>query len=121
MFRAHMVTRTVSNDKCLRDQPCARCAAILAKFKVSREEAFAAMDTCDAKKPLVVKPPPPKDVVACPHCADRAPANMLGLFWRKFGCGGPPYCANCSAKFRNHIIRQRRSRLSLSLSLSLSL
>eukprot|EP01043_Picozoa_sp_COSAG02_P029253 COSAG02_NODE_1812_length_10792_cov_36.615205_5_plen_641_part_00 len=110
VFRAHMVTRTVSNDKCARDQPCERCELILSKFKNSRNEAFAAMDSCEAKKPQVEKAPPPQEVISCPHCADQVPANTLGVFWRKFGYSGKPYCANCSAKFRNHIIRQRRTR-----------
>lgn len=107
VFRAHMVTRTVSNDMCTRDQPCERCELILSAFKTDRQEAFAAMDRCEAKKPQVEKEPLPEEVIPCPHCDDRLPSNKLGLFWRKFGYRGKPYCANCSAKFRNHIIRQR--------------
>ena len=110
VFRAHMVTRTVSNDKCSRDEPCERCEKILAEFRVSKTEAFASMNSCVAKKPQVEKAPAPTDTSACPHCADVVPASTLGLFWRKFGYSGLPYCANCSARFRNHIIRQRSTK-----------
>ena len=110
LFRAHIVSRTVSTDKCTRDHPCARCALILRYFKVTREEAFAAMDSSDAKKQQVQQAPGGADVIACPHCADQVPAATLGLFWRKFGYNGMPYCANCSARFRNHIIRQRSTK-----------
>jgi hypothetical protein len=112
VFRAHIVAQTVSNEKCkcTRDQPCAGCALILGQFKIARKEAFAAMDSCGTKKPQVAKVPPVDDVVTCPHCADQVQSSTLGLFWRKFGYSGMPYCPNCSAKFRNHIIRQRSTK-----------
>ena len=43
----------------------------------------------------------------CPHCGGECARKDIGMFWRKFGYSGSPYCQNCSARFRNHIIRQR--------------
>ena len=69
VFRAHMVTRTVSNDKCSRAEPCNRCAKILSQFRTTKTEAFASMDSCVAKKPVVEKvEEDPTDTLACPHC-----------------------------------------------------
>jgi hypothetical protein len=108
VFRAHMVTRTVSVAKCSRDKPCSRCLNILGHFKCERTKAFKAMDAAQPKKETGVDGKAKADVAKspCPHCEDND-HNGLGLYWRKFGYAGPAYCANCSASFRNHIIRQR--------------
>ena len=110
VFRAHIVSQTVSNEKCkcTRNEPCAvPCTLILEKLTMSKQEAFALMDSCEASKLQVPRTLPVEAVVTCPHCADQVPSSTLGLFWRKFGYQGMPYCAICSAKFRNHIIRPR--------------
>lgn len=49
----------------------------------------------------------------CPLCSQTA-HNGLGAFWKKFGYAGPAYCTLCSSSFRNHIIRQRKTRSSCS-------
>ena len=109
VFRAHMVTRTVSTDKCSRDQPCERCEKVLAQFGTSTTEAFAAMDKC-VRKPTKVQADKAEAQTPCPHCDELVPHSNLGLFWRKFGYNGDAYCSNCSARFRNHIIRQRSTK-----------
>ena len=111
VFRAHMVTRTVSELKCSRQEPCLRCLTILRQFKVARADAFQAMDAAQPQKNAKTESdstggePQP----ACPHCQERNHPG-LGLYWRKFGYCGPAYCGNCSASFRNHIIRQRSTK-----------
>lgn len=120
-----MVTRTVSASKCSRQNPCTQCVAVLAHFHNSREEAFAAMDEAAAKTQTQLQPPAKvntengaassagdvealeETLVQCPHCSEEGSHKSMGMFWRKFGYSGAPYCQNCSARFRNHIIRQR--------------
>jgi hypothetical protein len=125
VFRAHMVTRTVSASKCSRQNPCAQCVVVLAHFHNSREEAFAAMDEAARKTQTQLRDSAnvkiqngaassaedaearEEAVVQCPHCREEGSRKSMGMFWRKFGYSGAPYCQNCSAQFRNHIIRQR--------------
>jgi hypothetical protein len=58
VFRAHMVTRTVSEANCSRESPCIRCTNILNQFRVSHAGAFAAMDAARKPPPSEVCPPP---------------------------------------------------------------
>jgi hypothetical protein len=70
--------------------------------------------------PIPTEPP----LVRCPLCDDgssekppyvtqRRKRSMavkrrrlrLGMWWKKYGYGGPPYCQRCSEVFRDHIIR----------------
>jgi hypothetical protein len=113
VFRAHMVTRTVSAMNCSRDSACSKCTRILGNFRVSRESAFAAMDEAqalenkrEARRMVVPKETLPQ---TCPHCGELGQAS-LGQYWRKFGYNGPAYCGNCSSNFRNHMIRQRSTK-----------
>eukprot|EP01047_Picozoa_sp_COSAG01_P079976 COSAG01_NODE_15374_length_1345_cov_2.270465_2_plen_297_part_01 len=77
-------------------------------------------DLRDASHPIPTEPP----LVRCPLCDDgssekppyvtqRRKRSMarkrsrlrLGMWWKKYGYGGPPYCQRCSEVFRDHIIR----------------
>jgi hypothetical protein len=70
--------------------------------------------------PIPTEPP----LVRCPLCDDgssekppyvtqrrkrsmtrKRSRRRLGMWWKKYGYGGPPYCQRCSEVFRDHIIR----------------
>ena len=117
VFRSHMLTCTVASNKCTRDSPCERCNKVLVHFSKPHEEIFAAMDEAQPlsrgtySRPGASTEGGPE--VACPLCS-RTDHGGLGIFWRKFGYDGPPYCTSCSASFRNHIIRRRGTRTACS-------
>jgi hypothetical protein len=127
VFRAHILTENVSPHTCSRTRPCKRCAPVLEGFQPPLEKVFALMDASQprsrhshtAKRKSHPGPAARRDAdascgdhcggSACPLC-HRTEHPGLGTFWAKHGYTGPPYCATCSATFRNHIIRQRGHR-----------
>jgi hypothetical protein len=117
VFRSHMLTCTVASDKCTREVPCDRCNKVLVHFTKPHAEIFAAMDEAQPmSRGTYSRPGASSDggpEVACPLCS-RTDHGGLGIFWRKFGYDGPPYCTSCSASFRNHIIRRRGTRTACS-------
>ncbi len=115
VFRSHMLTCTVASDKCTREKPCDRCNKVLVHFTKPHAEIFAAMDEAQPMSRGTYSRPGADGgpEVACPLCS-RTDHGGLGIFWRKFGYDGPPYCTSCSASFRNHIIRRRGTRTACS-------
>jgi hypothetical protein len=117
VFRSHMLTCTVASEKCTREAPCDRCTKVLVHFSKPHAEVFAAMDEAQPlSRGTYSRPGAGSDggpEIACPLCS-KTDHGGLGIFWRKFGYDGPPYCTSCSASFRNHIIRRRRTRTACS-------
>ena len=117
VFRSHMLTCTVASEKCTREAPCDRCTKILVHFSKPHAEVFAAMDEAQPlSRGTYSRPGASSDggpEIACPLC-NKTDHGGLGVFWRKFGYDGPPYCTSCSASFRNHIIRRRGIRTTCS-------
>jgi hypothetical protein len=116
VFRAHILTCTVLPDTCSREKPCSSCAVVMSHFERPKEELFAEMDAAQPRSRCTYTRPGSATVgpqLACPLC-EKTTHGGLGVFWKKFGYVGPAYCTSCSSGFRNHIIRQRRTRSSCS-------
>lgn len=136
-FRAHMLMEVVSEKKCSRSVPCLVCTEVLLHFSCSIESAIrnaGQKQHCGRKKkhappgaPAIkqgANAPPERGVMAASAGGDscvqfcgvcqRQSDTVLGTFWKKFGYAGPPYCTLCSHAFRNHIIRQRKTRVECS-------
>ncbi len=111
-FRAHILTCTVLPETCSRESPCSTCSTVLSHFDRPREQLYTHMDASQPRRRCVyAKPGSPKEETRppCPLCG-KTDHGGLGVFWKKFGYDGPAYCTLCSSSFRNHIIRQRKTR-----------
>lgn len=111
-FRAHMLTCTVLPETCNRESPCTTCGILLAHFDRPHKQLFAHMDASQpSSRCIYARPGRRKEETRppCPLCF-KTDHGGLGVFWKKFGYDGPAYCTLCSSGFRNHIIRQRKSR-----------
>jgi len=128
VFRAHMLMEGVSEKKCSRQVPCYICKQVLRQFSCPIEDALKSMEAAQKKEKSRKRPAPkPQSAPAArapaakhePACAGscavcKKSSDTLGVFWKKFGYEGPPYCTLCSHAFRNHIIRQRKTRVKCS-------
>jgi hypothetical protein len=81
VFRAHMIKRTVSADRCDRTKPCDSCSTVLNHFSCSREEAYAHMDESAASRPRRSESGEDAESTPCPYCQKMTVKRTLGLFW----------------------------------------
>ena len=98
VFRAHILTCTVSPGTCSRDKPCSSCAVVLGHFERPRKELFVDMDAAQPRSRCTYTRPGSATIgpqVACPLC-EKPTHDGLGVFWKKFGYAGPAYCTNGS-------------------------
>jgi hypothetical protein len=120
VFRAHMLIGTVAEKRCSAQAPCHICKAVLAHFARPVEankstETMLKLENGD-KKNILLQPLETKTAATSGVCSvcSKTSDTALGVFWKKFGYAGPPYCTLCSHAFRNHIIRQRKTRVKCS-------
>eukprot|EP01043_Picozoa_sp_COSAG02_P023927 COSAG02_NODE_1293_length_13410_cov_13.392004_6_plen_368_part_00 len=84
VFRAHMIKRTVSVERCYRDGPCSTCTAVLSHFACTHQEAYARIDECASSRPRPqeeARGSQKEEMASCPYCAKSCERRSLGKFW----------------------------------------